>query len=374
MASESAGGQEGIFLGLQGLTIGYGQREVLRDVDLTLRQGEILTLVGPNGAGKSTLIRTLCGQLAPLGGRIYMGGSYMGTPERGDSGTAKGKGDGSASLRDLTSMSTMEIARSAAVVFTEQVRPEHMTCREVVEAGRYPYTGAMGKLRPKDHIAVDRSMKRMHVEDLAERRFDAISDGQRQRVLIARAMAQDTPILMLDEPTSYLDIRYKAELMDALRELSAEGHAVLMSLHEVDLALEVSDRILCVREGQRPFCGTPRQVLESHVLRELFGLTEEMYDKYFGRAAAESAASGRMFTNRKCPYFPCHKTESALEREQFNCLFCYCPLYGLGKSCGGNFRITEKGVKDCTPCMYPHRAENYGEIIERLRALNRKDN
>ena len=130
-----------------------------------------------------------------------------------------------------------------AVVLTEHIRPEYMTCREVVSAGRYPYTGRMGILQPRDKEIVEEAMARMKVTELAERDFNAISDGQKQRVLVARAIAQDTPVLILDEPTSYLDLRYRTELMDTLKDLAREGRTVLMSLHEIDLALEVSDPV-----------------------------------------------------------------------------------------------------------------------------------
>lgn len=389
-----------IQLALRGLSAGYTGREVLRDIQLEVRRGEILTLIGPNGAGKSTLLHTICGQLAPLRGEIEVrtrdgskadaGSAAAVAAESGhgqmrrqasaaESGHEQTKqqvsaAETAAGFHKLSNMTAAEIARQIAVVFTQQIRPEHMTCREVVEAGRYPYTGLMGRLRAEDEAEVTRAMERMHVEELAGRPFDAISDGQRQRVMVARAMAQATPILVLDEPTSYLDIRYKDELMEALRALSREGVTVIMSLHEVDLALAVSDRLLCIREGETPFCGTPQEVLDAQVLQKLFELSDEVYERYFGRFGGRAAPkdASRMFTNRDCPYFPCHKT--AGREEDFNCLFCYCPLYAMGEKCGGNFRITDKGVKDCTLCMFPHRPENYEALIQKIRAWNRQQN
>ena len=215
------------FLHLHGLSVGYPTRKVLENIELEIEKGEILTLIGPNGAGKSTLLKSISGQLPLLAGSVLMQG------------------------QDLAKCDAKERARRIAVVLTEAVRPEYMTCREVCAAGRYPYTGRMGILRKEDEEAVDRAMARMKVEDLAERDFGAISDGQKQRVLVARALAQETPVLLMDEPTSYLDIRYRTELMETLRGLAAEGKTILMSLHEIDLALEVSDRLLCVKEGVR---------------------------------------------------------------------------------------------------------------------------
>ena len=216
------------FLSLRRLSVGYPDRVVLQNIDLEILRGEILTVIGPNGAGKSTLLKSISGQLA----------------------------------------------RKMAVVLTEHIRPEYMTCREVVSAGRYPYTGRMGILQPRDKEIVEEAMARMKVTELAERDFNAISDGQKQRVLVARAIAQDTPVLILDEPTSYLDLRYRTELMETLKELAREGRTVLMSLHEIDLALEVSDRILCVQEGQDVWCGSPKEVLGQDRIRDLFGMPE----------------------------------------------------------------------------------------------------
>ena len=290
---------------------------------------------------------------------------------------------------DMTGCSAMERARKMALVLTEHIRPEYMTCREVVSAGRYPYTGRMGILQPRDREIVEESMARMKVTELSERDFNAISDGQKQRVLVARAIAQDTPVLLLDEPTSYLDLRYRTELMETLKELAQEGRTIMMSLHEIDLALEVSDRILCVQEGQSVWCGSPREVLGQDLIRDLFGMPEEMYEKLFGETKRRVCGSDApwdhsftkrrvcgsdapwdhsFFTNRSCKYFPCHK---GADPEDFNCLFCYCPLYAMGPDCGGNCRLTQSGVKDCTGCLVPHRRENYERIMEKLRARNR---
>ena len=337
------------FLSLRGLSVGYPDRVVLQNIDLEILRGEILSVIGPNGAGKSTLLKSISGQLAILGGSVVMQGE------------------------DLGKCSAVERARKMAVVLTEHIRPEYMSCREVVSAGRYPYTGRMGILQPRDKEIVEEAMARMKVTELAERDFNAISDGQKQRVLVARAIAQDTPVLLLDEPTSYLDLRYRTELMETLKELAQEGRTIMMSLHEIDLALEVSDRILCVQEGQSVWCGSPREVLGQDRIRDLFGMPEEMYEKLFGETKRRVCGSDApwdhsFFTNRSCKYFPCHKGS---DPKDFNCLFCYCPLYAMGPDCGGNCRLTQSGVKDCTGCLVPHRRENYERIMEKLRARNR---
>ena len=262
------------FLHLHGLSVGYPTRKVLENIELEIEKGEILTLIGPNGAGKSTLLKSISGQLPLLAGSVLMQG------------------------QDLAKCDAKERARKMAVVLTEAVRPEYMTCREVCAAGRYPYTGRMGILCKEDEEAVDRAMARMKVEDLAERDFGAISDGQKQRVLVARALAQETPVLLMDEPTSYLDIRYRTELMETLRGLAAEGKTILMSLHEIDLALEVSDRLLCVKEGGEVFCGTPQEVLTGERIRDLFDMPSTACSAIapsmrWGRTAAAVSATRR---------------------------------------------------------------------------------
>ena len=335
------------FLSLRRLCVGYQDRTVLQNIDLEIARGEILSVIGPNGAGKSTLLKSISGQLALLGGSVRMQGE------------------------DLSECSASERARKMAIVLTEHIRPEYMTCREVVSAGRYPYTGRMGVLQPRDKEIVEEAMSRMKVTELAQRDFNAISDGQKQRVLVARAIAQDTPVLLLDEPTSYLDLRYRTELMETLKELAREGRTILMSLHEIDLALEVSDRVLCVREGQSVWCGSPREALAQDRIRDLFEMPQDMYQKLFGerkRSLGGDSQDHTFYANRSCRYFPCHE---GADPENFNCLFCYCPLYAMGTDCGGNYRLTKSGVKDCTGCLVPHRRENYGLIMDKLRAANR---
>ena len=168
----------------------------LDHVSLKLRKGEIHALVGENGAGKSTILKSVAAQLPPLGGAVYLDGA------------------------DLLGMKGTERARRMAVMFTEKVHAEWMTCRDVVAAGRYPYTGRFGVLSEEDWKAVDEAMEAVQVSELRERDFQTLSDGQRQRVMLARALCQEPELLLLDEPTSYLDIRYKLEFMSVLQELA----------------------------------------------------------------------------------------------------------------------------------------------------------
>lgn len=229
------------------LTVGYDGKPIVRDVTLSLPRGNVLTLIGPNGAGKSTILKSIAGQLAILEGTVYLG------------------------EKELSSCNVAERAKYMAVLLTGNVHTELMTCRDVVEAGRYPYTGRLGKLSARDHAAACEAMKLVQVENLADQSFQKISDGQRQRVLLAKAICQEPEILILDEPTSYLDIRYKVEFLSALLKWKEEkGVTVIMSLHELELAKAVSDFILCVNCGCMEKYAPPDEVFTKAYLTQLF--------------------------------------------------------------------------------------------------------
>ena len=247
------------YLSTENMSVGYNGDALIRDICVSFSQGEIVTLIGPNGAGKSTILKSITKELRLIGGRVILDDE------------------------DLQKLSYAQLSRKMAVVLTERIRPELMTCRDVVSAGRYPYTGRLGLLSAEDTLKVDKALRRVNALEIAEQSFDSISDGQRQRVMLARAICQEPQIMVLDEPTSYLDIRHKIELLTILRSMAKEqGIAVVMSLHEIDLAQKISDRVICVNGDRITKYGTPDEIFEEETIRELFGINAGSYDPTFG--------------------------------------------------------------------------------------------
>ena len=241
------------------LAVGYDGQTLIRDITIDVEKGEIVTLIGPNGAGKSTIPKSITRQLKTIAGTV--------TIDRAD----------------LKRLSLKELATRMAVVLTERMKPELMTCRDIVATGRYPYTGRLGILTAEDEAKVDSAMEAVHALELSDRDFNAISDGQRQRILLARAICQEPEIIILDEPTSFLDIRHKLELLSILRGMAKEkGITVIMSLHEIDLAQKVSDKILCVKGETIDAYGTPEQVFEEENIRALYDIEQGFFDPCFG--------------------------------------------------------------------------------------------
>ena len=231
------------------LAAGYGGRSIVEEVSLRLEPGKIVTLIGPNGAGKSTLLRTVIGQLAPVRGTVLLDG------------------------REMAATPPLEIARRLSVLMTDRIRPELMTCWDVVSAGRVPYTGRLGILSAEDRAKVWRALRQVHGEQLAAQSFAQVSDGQRQRILLARALCQEPEVLVLDEPTSFLDIRYKLELLSILKDMAQrQDLAVLLSLHELELAEKISDYVVCVHNGKAERCGPPEEIFTSEYMMELFDI------------------------------------------------------------------------------------------------------
>ncbi len=244
---------------LDQLTVGYDGKPLIEKIQVGIHKGEIVTLIGPNGSGKSTILKSITRQLKIIGGKVLY------------------------EENDLHKLSYKELSTKMAVVLTERMRPELMTCHDIVATGRYPYTGRLGILSREDEEKVEEAMRAVHAEELGPRDFNAISDGQRQRILLARAICQEPEIIVLDEPTSFLDIRHKLELLSILRSMAKEkGITVIMSLHEIDLAQKIADQILCVEGDHICHYGTPEEIFEEQTIRELYGIENGFYDPCFG--------------------------------------------------------------------------------------------
>ena len=222
------------FLETDSLTVGYDGKPLIHDVCLEVQRGKIVTLIGPNGSGKSTILKTIVGQLSKVSGTVLLENTPMEQRRQ------------------------REIAQRMAILMTERIHPELMTCYDVVSTGRYPYTGALGLLGKEDKKIVAESLELVHGADIADRPFDAISDGQRQRILLARALCQQPEIIVLDEPTSYLDIRYKLEL-----------------------AQRVSDTVVCVSGDRIDRMGPPEAIFTNDYIAKLYHMEPGKYDPCF---------------------------------------------------------------------------------------------
>lgn len=234
------------------LTVGYAHRHVpntlLENLNLELRSGELVCFMGQNGIGKSTLIRTLAGLQRPLSGQI----KYR-TDET------------------ISEKSIVELPHHLAVVLTDRVTASNMTVNDIVSFGRYPYINWMAKLSPKDNEIIDQTLQEFRVQHLKDKRLYELSDGQLQMVMIARAVIQDTPIILLDEPTAHLDLNNRLEIMNVLRKLAHKSKkAILISTHELDLALQTADIIWLASYDKKIITGIPEDLVLNGAFDSVF--------------------------------------------------------------------------------------------------------
>ena len=217
------------------LSVGYNGRELIRGIALSLRPGEIMTLIGPNGAGKSTILKSVIRQLALVRGTVCLDG------------------------RDMAGLREGDVARRMSVVMTSHISPELMTCFDVAAAGRYPYTGRLGILTPEDREKTARCLELVHAAELADQDFSRISDGQRQRVMLARALCQEPEVIVLDEPTAAIDPIEETKIYKKFKEISDERTTVLVT-HRLGSA-RIADRIVVMENGRVAEIGTHDELI-----------------------------------------------------------------------------------------------------------------
>lgn len=245
---------QGHELSATGVTVAYEGVDVVHDAAMTLRPGEVTVLVGPNGSGKSTLLRTLARLQRPRTATLVIDGDT-----------------------DGLALSPRAFSRRVALLTQGRPTPGGLTVRDVVEFGRYPYRGRWGKTDPEGPAAVDRALALTGVSELAERGAEHLSGGQLQRVWLAGCLAQETGVLLLDEPTTYLDLRYQVELLDLMRDLADDhGIAVGAVLHDLDQAAAVADRVFLLDAGRIIADGAPEDVLTPQRLTDTYGIRIEV--------------------------------------------------------------------------------------------------
>lgn len=236
-------------LDAQGVTVAYRRgQDVLTDVSAAVPRGGFTAIIGPNGCGKSTLLRAFARLLIPSAGRVLLDG------------------------QELAGMRTAELARLMSLLPQHSPVPDGIRVAELVRRGRYPHQTLFAQWSPEDEEAVARAMRLTHVEELADRLVDTLSGGQRQRVWIALALAQDAPLLLLDEPTTFLDIAHQVETLRLLDRLRGEGRTIVAVLHELGHAARFATHLIAMKDGRVVASGRPEQLLTEKRIEEVFGL------------------------------------------------------------------------------------------------------
>ncbi|NEB10082.1 ABC transporter ATP-binding protein [Streptomyces coelicoflavus] len=245
-------------LAARGVTVGYGARSVIDGLDVAIPPGVITTIIGPNGCGKSTLLRTLSRLLKPTGGSVVLDGE------------------------DIAALKTRDVAKKLGLLPQAPVAPEGLTVSDLVARGRHPHQSWLRQWSSDDAEVVERALAMTGVSDLADRPVDSLSGGQRQRVWISMTLAQGTDLLLLDEPTTYLDLAHAVDVLDLVDDLHESGRTVVMVLHDLNLATRYSDNLVVMREGAILAQGHPRDVVTADLLHEAFGLRAKVIDDPVG--------------------------------------------------------------------------------------------
>lgn len=242
---------------LQNIYAGYGGPLVVQDVSLDLKAGEVLVLLGPNGCGKSTLLRVIAGLQPPAGGQVLVDGQPAGRLTR------------------------RQLAQKVTYLPQSRTVP-NITAYHMVLHGRFPYLSYPRRYRPEDHAAARKALEQADAWELAQLPVQTLSGGQRQKVYLAMALAQETETVLMDEPTTYLDVRHQLETMDMARNLARQGRAVVLVLHDLSLALQTADVLAVLDQGTLQMVGTAEEVFSSGVLDDAFGVTVKRVDSEDG--------------------------------------------------------------------------------------------
>lgn len=276
------------------LTIGYPRQPLASALTLELRPGEMVCLIGPNGAGKSTLLRTLAGMLPPLAGEVLLDG------------------------QNLHCLPPLELAKRLAIVLTTRVEAGNLSAWTLVSLGRHPYTDWLGRLTERDRAAIHHAMELTGCLPLAARPIHELSDGERQKVMIARALAQEPQILLLDEPTAFLDLPRRVEVFQLLRRLSREtGVAILLSTHDLDLALRLADRMWLFAMNGDLLTGLPEELALNGDLERVFATEGVYFDHTIGAFRVHQPGRGRVSLHTGSEGVAAAWTWRALERLGF---------------------------------------------------------
>ncbi|MEU6580236.1 ABC transporter ATP-binding protein [Nocardia sp. NPDC046763] len=242
-------------LAAEDITLGYGERVIVDGLSVRIEPGLITTVIGPNGCGKSTLLRSLGRLLRPRSGRVLLDGKAIST------------------------MKTKDIARIVGMLPQTPVAPEGLTVADLVARGRHPHQSWLRQWSADDEAEVTAALEQTGIGDLADRTLDELSGGQRQRAWISMALAQGTDILLLDEPTTYLDLAHSLEVLDLVDRLHDDlGRTVVMVLHDLNLAIRYSDRLIVMHAGRIVAQGVPADIIDAELLREVFGLRAEVLE------------------------------------------------------------------------------------------------
>ncbi|GMO33703.1 MAG: ABC transporter ATP-binding protein [Termitinemataceae bacterium] len=254
------------------LSVGYNKKSIIENINITAVQGSIICLLGPNGAGKTTILRTLSSLLSPVAGAVFLDG------------------------QNIINIKAQEKAQKLAVVLTEKINMPLTTAYDIVCMGRTPYTGFFGRLSENDHAIVKECMQLTGSESLANRIFLDLSDGEKQKVMIARALAQEPELIILDEPTSHLDLKHKVEVAGILNKLSRKsGLTVILSLHDIDIAIKSCEYLILVKDGKIADFGKSEDIINIDTINNLYNIEGAAFNFVLGNVEIHNTKPATIF-------------------------------------------------------------------------------